>query len=126
MSEVKEGVMLLVTVEVTMVLSILKRAATRFAACERGNKVMFNNLLYFQFSCQEAYVAFSHCYTSCMQYIQYNNAARKITRLGLCACIVLYYVIGKVWGTINMSTLQHTRVQQYITNRLGSKKNISM
>ena len=64
----------------------------------------------------------SHCYTSCMQYIQYNVAAGKITWLGLCACIVLYYITGKVWGTINMSTLQRTAVQQYITNRLGSKK----
>ena len=47
MSEVKEGGMLLIRVEVTMALTILKQAATRFAACERGNKVMVNNLLYF-------------------------------------------------------------------------------
>ena len=46
MSEVKEGGMLLLRVELTIALSILKRVATRFAACERGNKVMFN-LLYF-------------------------------------------------------------------------------
>ena len=40
MSEVKEGGMLLLRVEVTIALSILKPVATRFAACERGNKVM--------------------------------------------------------------------------------------
>ena len=67
-------------------------------------------------------MAISHCYTSCMQYIQYNIAAGKITQLGLCACIVLYYVTGKVWGPINMSTLQHARVQQHTTDRLSSKK----
>ena len=47
MSEVKEGGMLLVRVEVTMAFSVLKQAATRFAAYERENKVMVNNLLYF-------------------------------------------------------------------------------
>ena len=61
-----------------------------------------------------------------MQYIQYNVAARKITWLGLCACIVLYYVTGRVWGTINMSALKRATVQQYIANRLGSKENIFM
>ena len=45
MLEVKEGGMLLLRVELTIALSILKRVATRFAACERGNKVIFN-LLY--------------------------------------------------------------------------------
>ena len=59
------------------------------------------------------------------QSIKYNVAARKITWLGLYACIVLYYVTGRVWGTINMSTLQCTIVQQYIANRLGSKEDIS-
>ena len=47
MSEVKEGGMLLVRVEVIMALSILKQVATRFAACERGNKIMLNNVLHF-------------------------------------------------------------------------------
>ena len=46
MSEVKEGGMLLLRVELTIALSILKRVVTRFATCERGNKVMFS-LLYF-------------------------------------------------------------------------------
>ena len=45
-----------------------------------------------------------------MQYIQYNVAAGKITRLGLYACIVLYYVTGKVWGPTNMS---HCNEQEY-------------
>ena len=45
MSEVKESKMLLFRVDVIMALSILKRVATRFAACGRGNKIMFNNLL---------------------------------------------------------------------------------
>ena len=40
MSEVREGGMLLLRVELTIALSNLKRVATRFAACERGNKVM--------------------------------------------------------------------------------------
>ena len=42
MSEVKEGGMLLLKVELTIALSIFKQVATRFAACERENKVMFN------------------------------------------------------------------------------------
>ena len=45
MSEVKGGGMLLVRVKVTIGLSILKQVATKFAACERGNKEMIN-LLY--------------------------------------------------------------------------------
>ena len=40
MSEVREGGMLLLKVELTIALSNLKRVATRFAACERGKKVM--------------------------------------------------------------------------------------
>ena len=46
MSEVKEGGMLLARVEVTMALNIFKQAATRLVACEKGSKVMVNNLLY--------------------------------------------------------------------------------
>ena len=44
MSEVKEGGTLLLRVEVTIALSILKQVATKFAACERGNKEMINLL----------------------------------------------------------------------------------
>ena len=47
MSEVKEGATLLARVEVIVRLSIVKQAATKFAACERGSKVMVNNLLYY-------------------------------------------------------------------------------
>ena len=47
MSEVKEGGMLLARVEVIVVINVFKQAATRFAACERGSKVMVNNLLCF-------------------------------------------------------------------------------
>ena len=46
MSEVKEGRMLLARVEVIVALSIFKQVATKFAAYERGSKVMINNLLY--------------------------------------------------------------------------------
>ena len=46
MSEVKEGRMLLARVELTVACSIFKQAATRFVTCERGSKVMVNNLLY--------------------------------------------------------------------------------
>ena len=60
-----------------------------------------------------------------MNYIQCNLAARKITWLVLCACIVLYYVAGRVWCTINMSALQRATAQQYIANRLGSKEMLS-
>ena len=59
-----------------------------------------------------------------MQYIQYNAAAGKTTRLGLYAFIVLYYVIGRVWGTINRLTLKRAIVQQYTANTLGSKEAI--
>ena len=45
MSEVKEGGILLARVEVIVVLSNFKQAATKFAACERGSKVIVNNLL---------------------------------------------------------------------------------
>ena len=64
MSEVKEGGMLLVRVEVTMALNIFEQAATRFVACERGSKLMVNSLLYFKFSCWEAHMAISLCLTS--------------------------------------------------------------
>ena len=57
-----------------------------------------------------------------MQYIQYNIAAGKITRLGLYACIVLYYITGKVWGLSNMLTLQQATVQRHTTDKANSKK----
>ena len=57
-----------------------------------------------------------------MQYVQYKIAAGKITRLGLYACIVLYYITGKAWGLKNMLTLQQATVQQHTTNKTSSKK----
>ena len=47
MSEVKKGGILQIRVEVAMALIIFKQAATRFASCKRGSKVMVNNQLYF-------------------------------------------------------------------------------
>ena len=123
MSEVKEGGMLLLRVEVTIALSILKRVATRFAACERGNKVIFN-LLFLYFSCRKL----TRLSLITIQVVCniYNTTLQPGSSHGLVCMHALYCIIlldksGVLQTCQHCNKQQYNSIQQHTTDRTNSK-----
>ena len=107
MSEVREGGMLLLRVELTIALSNLKRVAIRFAACERGNKIM---LIYYisNFPAGSLHGFLSLLYKLYAIYtIQPCSWEDHMAWFVCMHCIILLFKSGV------LQTCQHCNKQQY-------------
>ena len=107
MSEVREGGMLLLRVELTIALSNLKRVATRFAACERGNKVM---LIY----CISNFPAGSlHGFLSLLYKLYAIYTIQRCSQEDHTAWTVCMHCIILLEKSGVLQTCQHCNKQQY-------------